>query len=75
MAFITHKKAQQFQVKVYLGENSKRAEIFPNGVTVDVIAPTEHWAEEIAKQAIIEAVEDGLFLAKPVTELAEVWED
>ena len=74
MAFITHKKAQEFQVKVYLGENSKRAEIFRTGLTVDVVAPDAEWAEEIAKQAIIEAVEDALFLAKPVTKYADNWE-
>ena len=76
MAFITHRRRQEFEVKVYLGDNFFDAEIFPGAITVNVLAPTAERAEEIAKEAIQEALDKGLFLAKPVTELAdyEAWE-
>jgi hypothetical protein len=77
MAFITHRRRQEFEVKVYLGDNFFDAEIFPGAVTVNVLAPTAERAEEIAKEAIREALENGMFLAKPVTDHVGnlVWED
>lgn len=76
MAFITHRRRQEFEVKVYLGDNFFDAEIFPGAVTVNILAPTAERAEEIAKEAIREALENSLSLAKPVTEIAdyEAWE-
>lgn len=74
MAFITHRRQKEFEVKVYLGDNFYDAEIFPAALTVNVLAPTAERAEEIAQEAIREALENSLSLAKPVTELSEVWE-